>query len=340
MDNFFVHTAQSRPDLWKSLEDPTHPLNAAWPLFLDQDIYFQHYCNQMSKIEAFACFQYAVVQVDDYGQEHIIACGRSIPFYWPELAKVGGKIGLAQHPKVLHTLPDEGYDAILSRAFEQYYAREGIFQDTDRPTSFNDPAAARTEPPNALSAISITVSPEYRSRGLAEALILAMKQAAIERNLDAMVVPLRPTRKSEFPTTDMTDYILWPAPTVATHTPGTTVRKPDSNLPFDPWLRKHARLGAKVIKVARRSMRVEGSVEEWQQWTGINIPQAARQQGGSLIQDTGSGKAYVEVVFPRGLVPLRYYVDEQRCVYIEPNVWLHHALPCFDIPIPLDSPIV
>ncbi|QMW44460.1 hypothetical protein G4B11_007880 [Aspergillus flavus] len=277
MDNFFVHTAQSRPDLWKSLEDPTHPLNAAWPLFLDQDIYLQHYCSQLSKIEAFACFQYAIVQIDDYDQEHIIACGRSLPFYWPELAKVGGKIGLAQHPKVLHTLPDEGYDAILSRAFEQYYAREGIFQDTDRPTSFNDPPAARTEPPNALSAISITVSPEYRSRGLAEALILAMKQAAIERNVDAMVVPQRPTRKSEFPTTDMIDYILWPATTVATHSPGTTVRKPDSNLPFDPWLRKHARLGAKVIKVARRSMRVEGSVEEWQQWTGVNIPQTARQ---------------------------------------------------------------
>ncbi|KAB8249280.1 hypothetical protein BDV35DRAFT_378392 [Aspergillus flavus] len=236
-------SSDSRPDLWKSLEDPTHPLNAAWPLFLDQDIYLQHYCSQLSKIEAFACFQYAIVQIDDYDQEHIIACGRSLPFYWPELAKVGGKIGLAQHPKVLHTLPDE----------------------------------ARTEPPNALSAISITVSPEYRSRGLAEALILAMKQAAIERNFDAMVVPQRPTRKSEFPTTDMIDYILWPATTVATHSPGTTVRKPDSNLPFDPWLRKHARLGAKVIKVARRSMRVEGSVEEWQQWTGVNIPQTTRQ---------------------------------------------------------------
>ncbi|KAB8259061.1 hypothetical protein BDV32DRAFT_150773 [Aspergillus pseudonomiae] len=328
MDNLFVHTAQSRPDLWKVLEDPNHPLNAAWPLFLDQDIYFQYYCSQLNKIKAFACFQYIIVKVDNYGEEHIIACGRSVPFYWPELAKIGGKIALAQHPKVLHTLPDEGYDAILSRAFEQYFAREGLVQAQalDRPTPFNDPAAARIEQPNALAAISITVSPEYRSQGLAEALILAMKEAAIERNFDAMVVPLRPTRKSEFPMTNMTDYVLWRATT------------PDPNLPFDPWLRKHVRLGAKVIKVARGSMRVEGSVEEWQQWTGVNIPQAA--QGGSLKLEAESGKAYVEVVFPRGLVPLRYYVDEQRCVYIEPNVWLHHALPSFNIPIPLDSSIV
>ncbi|KAE8131036.1 hypothetical protein BDV38DRAFT_276307 [Aspergillus pseudotamarii] len=319
MDKFYVHTAQNRPDLWKVLEDPTHPLNAAWPLFLDQDIYFQHYCSQLNKNKAFACFQYAIVKLGDYAEEQIIACGRSIPFYWPELAKVGGKMALAQHPKVLHTLPDEGYDAILSRGFEQHFAREGIAPDTDRPAPFNDPAAARTEQPNALSAISITVSPEHPSRGLAEALIMAMKQTVIERNFDAMVVPLRPTRKSEFPMADMTDYVLWRATIVANHTPSMTVRKPDPSLPFDPWLRKHARLGGKVIKVARRSMRVEGRVEEWQQWTGVNIPQTARQQGGSLKQEAGSGKAYVEVAVPRGLVPLRYYVDEQRCVYIEPN---------------------
>ncbi|KAJ5965806.1 hypothetical protein N7481_012520 [Penicillium waksmanii] len=322
-----LHTAQSKPDLWETLKSPTHPLSAAWPTFLDQDKYFQHYCEKLDKIEAFAAMQYAIVEVDAYGKENIIACGRSVPFYWPELDQIGGKKGLRQHPEVLHTLPDEGYDAILSRAFEQQLAREGTVQDMGVVMPLPDPARTRTEPPNALSAISITVSPKYRSQGLADILIMAMKQTAIELDYDAMVVPLRPTRKSDFPTIRMRDYLSWPAKVA----PGCAIyqkeNRPNPNLPFDPWLRKHIRLGARVIKVAPKSMLVEGSVEEWQQWTGVKFSQLIGNTDTPLKKESGSGKMYLEAVFPNGLVPLRYYVDEQCCVYQEPNIWLYHELP-------------
>ncbi|CAI7565845.1 unnamed protein product [Penicillium glandicola] len=320
MESYRLHTAQSRPDLWEILKLPTHPLNAAWPVFIDQD-------NQLDSVEAFAPMQYAIVEIDTYGGEHIIACGRSVPFFWPELNRIGGKKGLRQHPEVLHTLPDEGYDGILSRAFEQQLAREGIVQASNGLRPLPDPARTRTEPPNALSAISITVSPEYRSKGLADILILAMKQTAMEQGYDALVVPLRPTRKCEFPMTKMADYISWPATAAPNREISKIAKKTDPNLPFDPWLRKHIRLGARVVKVAPRSMYVEGSAQEWQQWTGVNFTQLIGRKDTPLKQEASSGKMYLEGVFPKGLVPLRYYVDEERCVYLEPNVWLHHELP-------------
>lgn len=336
MTSFHFHNARRRPDLWETLQNPTHPLNAAWPVFLDQDEYFQRYCQHLDKLEAFSCFQYAIVEVNSCGKENIIACGRSVPFYWPELDKIGGKQGLRQHPDILRTLPDEGYDGILSRAFEQQLAREGAAQNTTIGGSklLHDPARARTEPPNALSAISITICPEYRSQGLAEALILAMKQSAIENGYDAMVVPLRPTRKCDFPTVNMADYISWLSwPSTMKVNSGSLISKIPTNhwqnakLPFDPWLRKHIRLGAKVAKVATRSMLVEGSLEEWERWTGLELSQLVGRNDTPLKVEPGSGRMYLEIAFPRGLVPLRYYVEEDRCVYLEPNVWLHHELP-------------
>ncbi|KAJ5814022.1 uncharacterized protein N7503_000772 [Penicillium pulvis] len=328
MDNIRLYTAQSRPDLWEILKSPSHPLNAAWPTFIDQDKYFQHYCSQLDRFEAFAPMQYAIVDVDTHGGEHIIACGRSVPFYWPELDRIGGKRGLRQHPEILHSLPDEGYDGILSRAFEQQLAREGIAQDMNGLRPISDPARTRTEAPNALSAISITVSPQYRSQGLADLLIMAMKQTALDQGYDALVVPLRPTRKSDYPRTEMADYLSW----LATPNPDYGVSKmkaksTDPSLPFDPWLRKHVRLGARVVKVARRSMYVEGSAQDWQQWTGVNFSQLIGRKDTPLKQEANSGKLYLEAVFPKGLVPLRYYLDEQRCVYLEPNIWLYHELP-------------
>jgi hypothetical protein len=29
-----IHKAKERPDLWDTMEDPYHPLNTAWPVFL------------------------------------------------------------------------------------------------------------------------------------------------------------------------------------------------------------------------------------------------------------------------------------------------------------------
>ncbi|KAJ5680039.1 hypothetical protein N7536_011178 [Penicillium majusculum] len=302
-----LYTAKSRPDLWKQFEDDRHPLNAAWPLFLDQDACYQKYAKGLAEYEGLAEYQFAIVE-RNHEDETMVACGRSIPFYFPELDDKK-----FTKEEALHCLPEGGYDAILTRGIEQYRRRLSPKTATATPIHKNnhyfDAACSQTNPPNALSAISITVRPDRRSLGLAEAMIQAMKQTAINKNLDILVVPLRPTRKSEFPSVDMADYITWP------QLPAT----PDRVLPFDPWLRKHIRLGGRIIKVAPTSMRVEGRIADWQHWTRCD-------EWRTLPGKCDSDLLYVEVQFPGGLVPLCVFVEEDRAVYIEPNVWLYHDL--------------
>ncbi|XHG08879.1 hypothetical protein AWENTII_011968 [Aspergillus wentii] len=259
---------------------------------------------------------------EDCGQETIAACGRSIPFYWPELDQIGGRVGLSTHPEVLKTLPDGGYDAILTRGFNQFLSRQGLLPPKPpsavhtikpHPVDYIDDICYRSEHPNALSAISITVHPARRSVGLAEAMIQAMKLTAMNKGLEMLVVPLRPTRKSEYPLVNMAKYINWHCQQYA----------PDRSLPFDPWLRKHVRLGGKVIQVAWNSMLIEGSIAAWQQWTQFD---KWRVHSGSLKLEKGTNRLYIEVSFTGGLVPMRLYVGEDRCTYVEPNVWLYHDL--------------
>jgi hypothetical protein len=46
-----------------------------------------------------------------------------------------------------------------------------------------------------------------------------------------------------------------------------------SGLPFDPWLRAHARLGAGIVEVCATSMEIPGTVAEWEGWTGMQFPE-------------------------------------------------------------------
>jgi hypothetical protein len=63
-----------------------------------------------------------------------------------------------------------------------------------------------------------------------------------------------------------------------------------------------------VIRVAPSSMRIAGTVENWESWTGLRFP------------DSG---AYV---VSGALVPVEIDVDRDEGVYVEPNVWMHHPL--------------
>jgi hypothetical protein len=78
--------------------------------------------------------------------------------------------------------------------------------------------------------------------------------------------------------------------------------------PFDPWLRVHWRLGARVLGVAERSMVVTGRVRDWEGWTALSFP------------------ATGDYVVPGALTTVR--IDRARDCgrYIEPNVWMLHPV--------------
>ena len=64
-----------------------------------------------------------------------------------------------------------------------------------------------------------------------------------------------------------------------------TYRRDDGQL-LDPWMRVHERLGARVGAPLPESLRITGTVGEWESWTGLSFP--------------ASG----DYVFPEGLAPV------------------------------------
>jgi hypothetical protein len=82
----------------------------------------------------------------------------------------------------------------------------------------------------------------------------------------------------------------------------------EDGLPSDPWLRVHARLGARIVKVCPLSMVIAGTLQQWREWTGL-----ALEESGDIDVDGA-------------LTPLHVSIEHDHAVYAEPNVWVHHKL--------------
>lgn len=169
-------------------------------------------------------------------------------------------------------LPDRGWDAILERAFAD--ERKGT-------------AAS------AVSLLEARVNPERRGTGMSYELLEAARANTRRLGFEDLFGPVRPAAKSAEPHTPMAEY---------------AARVRDDGLPADSWLRVHARVGARMVKVCPLSMIVPGSLATWREWTGLPFD--------------SSGPLEV----PAALVPVDVSVEHDRAVYVEPNVWMHHRL--------------
>jgi hypothetical protein len=137
------------------------------------------------------------------------------------------------------------------------------------------------------------VPAKYQGKGLSGVALQGMIAIAREHGFGALIAPVRPSWKERYPLTPIERYALW---------------RRDDGLLFDPWMRVHERLGAEILWPEPRSLRITGTVAEWEGWTDMAFP------------DSG------EYVFPHGLATLA--VDRALDVgsYWEPNVWMHHAV--------------
>jgi len=147
--------------------------------------------------------------------------------------------------------------------------------------------------PNIQSAIQIAIHPDYQSQGLSSRMIAAMRAIGKAKGFPYLVAPVRPNLKSKYPLISIDDYIQWTN---------------EDGLPFDAWLRVHARLGAKILKPCHEAMTIRGSCADWEQWTGLKFPQ--------------SGSYYI----PRALSPMKMSLEKDEGVYVEPNVWMVHEI--------------
>jgi hypothetical protein len=192
--------------------------------------------------------------------ERVVAVGNTVPLVWNG---------------ALDQLPT-GWDDAFERAVH----------DTD---------AGRE--PTTLCAIQATVDRSLQGNGLSRMVLRGMRHRAAEAGLAALIAPVRPTLKSQYPLTPMERYMHW--------------TQPDGS-PFDPWLRTHWRLGAQIVKVGEPSMLIEGTIGEWEAWTKLRFP------------ETG------QYIVPGALNPIAIDVETDRGRYIEPNVWMQHAVIAAD----------
>ena len=194
-------------------------------------------------------------------------------------------------PELQLVLWDDEHDVVVGHARTlPASASEGLPGGIDDmlETWFGD--GERPEP-DVLSAMVAVVDRRRQGEGLSAVLIEAMRDLARRHGFPALIAPVRPTWKERYPLIPMDRYASW---------------RRDDDLPFDPWLRMHVRLGGELLAVCPASMRIEGSVDDWEAWTGLSFP--------------GDG----DYVVPGALVPVR--VESRHGVYVEPNVWMRHRV--------------
>jgi GNAT superfamily N-acetyltransferase len=152
--------------------------------------------------------------------------------------------------------------------------------------------------PNTLCAIQATVDQTLQGKGLSRMVLRGMRQRAAQANFTVLIAPVRPVWKSQYPLTPMAHYMQW---------------MQADGAPFDPWLRTHWRLGARLIKVASPSMLIESTIADWEDWTKLRFPESG------------------EYIVPGALNPITIDRETDRGTYIEPNVWMQHTVTVDDL---------
>ena len=150
-------------------------------------------------------------------------------------------------------------------------------------------AIAEPDHLTALSALAAEVDADYQGGGLSGLVIAAMAVVARNRGLAPLVAPVRPSLKDRYPLIPIERYAEW---------------RREDGLPFDPWVRVHARLGALILRPEPRSLEITAPRSDWETWTDMAFPEDG------------------EYVFPGGLAPLNVTGDVGA--YWEPNIWMRH----------------
>lgn len=210
--------------------------------------------------------------------------GDVLNVYWGRLTE--------ERPEFQFHLIDDG-DEILARARSIPVRWDGTVEDL--PAGIDGAIARGFDEggANTLCALVIMVPRDLQSRGLSRQAVEAMREIARAHGFGSVIAPVRPSWKVRYPLVPIERYAEW--------------RRADGLL-FDPWLRVHERLGATVLKPEPRSMRITGTVAEWEEWTHTEFPES----GGYW--------------FPGALTTVAIDREADCGGYWEPNVWMHHPL--------------
>ncbi len=146
-------------------------------------------------------------------------------------------------------------------------------------------------PPDTLCVMAAAVKPGRQGGGLAGKALTALRERATASGLQRMIAPVRPTLKSRYPLTPMENFARWAR---------------SDGLHLDPWIRAHQRLGASILGPAPRSMIINGTVAEWEDWAKMTFPETGKY------------------IVPDALDPVDIDRARDRGTYAETNLWMRH----------------
>jgi len=143
---------------------------------------------------------------------------------------------------------------------------------------------------NYLGGLQVIVRKEYQGQGYSKKILNHAKSILRPSTLQKLVIPIRPTRKQEYPSMEMLDYLKL---------------QEDGKL-FDPWIRTHLKGGAEIIKVCNQSMIMTGDIKFWEIMINQELPKSGRYR------------------LEGGLNLVTIDVANNRGSYIEPNIWIKY----------------
>ena len=169
----------------------------------------------------------------------------------------------------LDNLPEEGWDWLVETGASNWSDRK-----------------------NLLGALAISVPAVHRGKGYANRMLREMGELSKRRGFDALIAPVRPTSKCDYPHVPIDEYVRW---------------KDAEGRLFDPWLRSHLQQGGQLVGSCDRSMVVNEHVAFWETWAGRRF------------------EASGHYVLEGALVPISIDLERQMGLYEEPNVWVTYA---------------
>jgi GNAT superfamily N-acetyltransferase len=221
---------------------------------------------------------------------------------WPEYNLHGDVVNLnwrrmrLEYPEYQFVLYDDEADELVAEGHTLPVPWDGSVEGL--PAGFDGifERGFGDEEKTALSAMAAEIRPAFQGGGLAVRVLEVMRDVARRHGLGALIAAVRPSLKECYPLAAIDEYAQWSRP---------------DGLPFDPWLRVHARIGGRILHPEPRSLRISGTVAEWEEWTQMAFPVSG------------------EYVFPHGLALLSIDRAADVGLYYEPNVWVAHDVAPF-----------
>jgi GNAT superfamily N-acetyltransferase len=219
--------------------------------------------------------------------------------FWPEYNRHGDVTNAHWHemrtrfPELQFTLVDDETGELAAEGHTLAIPWDGTVDGLPRGFDGIFEPGLSDAPKQALCAMAAEIRPAYQGRGLAVRVLESMKEVAAREGLADLLAAVRPSRKHDYPLAPIGEYMRW------TRADGQAL---------DPWLRVHLRIGGEILRAEPESLRITGTVAEWEEWTGLAFP--------------ASG----DYVFPDGLAVVTIDREADTGSYWEPNVWIRHRV--------------